>query len=358
MTGEELLELALKAKDPEKKLEYCTKYLELNPNDSEAWYYKTEILGWLGRVRERRESARQEVKDKPSGFVRAQIAAHVTGYDEHSLELFNKVLDEDPTFARAWYEKGVNLTNLDRYEEAIICFEKALEFSQSKILEAIAWCEKALALFGLKRYEEAMECIDRSLEIDPVLPKALLIKGFLLEEKGTQKKKIGIGRNEEALRLYEKALELYNDVINILKNPTEDSLKLRNTAIKSKQILEEEYEELKRSEGEVKLEAESSTGMSPNVAGVLCSVLGWATGIVFVLWEKKSKFVKFHAWQSIMTFGVLTVASLIMSPIPILNYLIYCLSFVLWLILMIQAGRGEMWKVPLVGDWAERQIGK
>ena len=347
-----MLELALKAKDPEKKLEYCTKYLELNPNDSEAWYYKAEILSWLGRAREERECIAQSTKDEPDDF----LIARVSGYDEHSLELFNKVLDEDPTFARAWYEKGVNLTNLDRYEEAIICFEKALEFSQSKILEAEAWCEKALALVGLKRLEEAMECIDRSLEIDPGHPRALLFKGVFLAEKGTQKKKIG--RNEEALGLYEEALRLYNDVINILKNPTEHRLKLRNTAIKRKQILEEEYKELKRSEGEVKLEAESSTRMSPNVAGVLCYVLGWATGIVFVLWEKKSKFVKFHAWQSIMTFGALTVASLIMSPIPILNYLIYCLSFVLWLILMIQAGRGEMWKVPLVGDWAERQIGK
>ena len=312
MTGEELLELALKAKDPEKKLEYCTKYLELNPNDSEAWEYKAEILDWLGRAREQHECFKQSLKDKPDDFL---IAVSV-GYGEQSLELFNKMLSEDPTFARAWYEKGNSLAVLGRYEEAIICYEKALEFSQSKILEAIAWCEKGHALLKLNRFKEAIECIDRSLEIDPVLPRALAHKGLLLEIIGMQKKEVG--RNEEALRLYEEALRLYNDVINILKNPTEDeTLDLRNTAVKRKQILEEE---LKRSEGEVKLEAESSTGMSPNVAGVLCYVLGWATGIVFVLWEKKSKFVKFHAWQSIMTFGALTVASLIMSPIPILNF--------------------------------------
>jgi uncharacterized membrane protein len=109
-------------------------------------------------------------------------------------------------------------------------------------------------------------------------------------------------------------------------------------------------------------EAESSTGLSANVAGLLCYVLGWVTGIIFIVLEKKSTFVKFHAWQSIMTFGVLTVAQLVLGWIPfvgwILSILIGILMFVLWLILIIQAGTGKMWKVPGAGDWAERQISK
>ena len=115
-------------------------------------------------------------------------------------------------------------------------------------------------------------------------------------------------------------------------------------------------------EGAAKLEAESSTGLSANVAGLLCYVLGWVTGIVFLVLEKKSVFVKFHAWQSIMTFGVLFVISLILSWIPIIGWimgtLIGILSFILWIILIVQAGTGKMWKVPLAGDWAEKQISK
>jgi len=115
-------------------------------------------------------------------------------------------------------------------------------------------------------------------------------------------------------------------------------------------------------EGAAAPEAESSTGMSANVAGLLCYVAGWITGIIFVVLEKKSIFVKFHAWQSIMTFGVLTIAYLIFSWIPfvgwILSILIGILMFVLWIILIIQAGSGKMWKVPLAGDWAEKQISK
>jgi len=115
-------------------------------------------------------------------------------------------------------------------------------------------------------------------------------------------------------------------------------------------------------EGAATPEAESSTGLSANVAGLLCYVAVWITGIIFIVLEKKSIFVKFHAWQSIMTFGVLTVAYLIFSRIPfigwILSILIGILMFVLWIILIIQAGTGKMWKVPLAGDWAEKQISK
>jgi len=114
--------------------------------------------------------------------------------------------------------------------------------------------------------------------------------------------------------------------------------------------------------GAAKPEAETSVGLSANVAGLLCYVGGWISGIVFVVLEKKSQFVKFHAWQSIMTFGVLNVAYLILFWIPIIGWvlawIISILSFVLWIILMVQAGTGKMWKLPWAGNWAEKQASK
>ncbi len=108
--------------------------------------------------------------------------------------------------------------------------------------------------------------------------------------------------------------------------------------------------------------SETSTGLSSNVSGLLCYVLGWISGIVFLVIEKKSNFVKFHAFQSIMTFGVLTVASLVLSWIPfiggILSWIISILAFVLWIILMVQAATGRIWKLPGAGNWAERQVNK
>jgi len=66
----------------------------------------------------------------------------------------------------------------------------------------------------------------------------------------------------------------------------------------------------------------TGTGLEPNVAGLLCYVLIWVTGLIFYLIEKENRFVRFHAMQSIIVFGTLTVASLILGVIPIIGWVI------------------------------------
>ncbi|MFU8795724.1 MAG: zinc-ribbon domain-containing protein [Dehalococcoidia bacterium] len=131
----------------------------------------------------------------------------------------------------------------------------------------------------------------------------------------------------------------------------------------------------KPSEVGARPEAESSTGMSANIAGLLCYLFTWITGIIFVVIEKKSTFVRFHAWQSIMVFGVLTVAQIIFSGILatigavtvspglilfawVVGIIIWILIVILWIVLMIMAGTGRMWKVPGAGNWAEKMANR
>ena len=64
-------------------------------------------------------------------------------------------------------------------------------------------------------------------------------------------------------------------------------------------------------------EAKTSTGMNQNVAGLLCYLAGWITGLIFFLIEKENRFVRFHAMQSIITFGSLTVLFMVLGFIPI-----------------------------------------
>jgi len=102
----------------------------------------------------------------------------------------------------------------------------------------------------------------------------------------------------------------------------------------------------------------SSTGLDGNVAGFFCYLLGFVTGIVFLLVEKKSSFVKFHAMQSTITFLSLFVISIILGMIPVLGLLVYpiwILSLILWLLLMIKALRGERYMLPIVGKMAEEK---
>jgi uncharacterized membrane protein len=105
---------------------------------------------------------------------------------------------------------------------------------------------------------------------------------------------------------------------------------------------------------------QSSTGLDENVAGFLCYLLGFITGIVFLVVEKKSSFVKFHAKQSTITFLGLFVIKIVMSWIPVINLLvlpILVFSLILWLVLMIKALKGERFLLPIVGKMAEEKSG-
>jgi len=103
--------------------------------------------------------------------------------------------------------------------------------------------------------------------------------------------------------------------------------------------------------------SKTSTGLDNNVASGLCYILGWITGLIFFLLEKEDQDVRFHAMQSIVVFGgisLLQVAltiSIIGTPlIP----LVAIIGFVLWILLMIKGFQGERYKLPVAGDLAEK----
>ncbi|SET34081.1 Uncharacterized membrane protein [Salinibacillus kushneri] len=96
--------------------------------------------------------------------------------------------------------------------------------------------------------------------------------------------------------------------------------------------------------------------MDLNVAGLLCYLAGIITGIIFFVIEKDSRFVRFHALQSIFTFLGIFVISMILAFIPIIGWMLslilYPLTLILWIILMINAYRGHYFKLPIIGDMA------
>jgi uncharacterized membrane protein len=111
--------------------------------------------------------------------------------------------------------------------------------------------------------------------------------------------------------------------------------------------------------------APATSGIDENVAGLLCYVLGWVTGIIFLLIDKRP-FVKFHAAQSIVVFGGLTVLRIglgFMGGVTggligwgaygALSLLLGLVGFVLWILLMVKAFQHELFKLPVVGPIAD-----
>ena len=102
----------------------------------------------------------------------------------------------------------------------------------------------------------------------------------------------------------------------------------------------------------------STMNMDQNLAGLLCYLVGWVTGLIFFLIEKENKFVRFHAMQSIVVFGAFSVLSIVLSFIPVVGWILGTIlgvaAFVLWIILMVKAYQGQKWKLPVAGDIAEK----
>lgn len=87
-------------------------------------------------------------------------------------------------------------------------------------------------------------------------------------------------------------------------------------------------------------------------------MLFWVTGLEFLFVENKDKFVRFHAIQSIVTFGALTIAlALVFIPVIgwIFGWLSIIVAFILWLILMVKAYQGKKMKIPIAGNIAEKR---
>jgi len=110
----------------------------------------------------------------------------------------------------------------------------------------------------------------------------------------------------------------------------------------------------------------TSTGLTENVAGLLCYVAGWASGLVFILIEKENKIVRFHAMQSIVAFGAITVLLIILTTLglmpvigilfDILSIFVWILSVVLWIVLMVKAYQETSFTLPGAGDFAQKLL--
>ena len=113
----------------------------------------------------------------------------------------------------------------------------------------------------------------------------------------------------------------------------------------------------------------TSTGVDPRLSSVLCYAGWWVTGIVFLLAERRHSGVRFHAAQSIVVFGAVTVALFLCGGASAVTFflaisrfqlvqtianVLWLAAVVLWLYLLLTTWRGDTWRVPLAGDLAKK----
>jgi len=113
-------------------------------------------------------------------------------------------------------------------------------------------------------------------------------------------------------------------------------------------------------EEEVVVNGKSSLNMSENFAALIAYLFGWLSGLIIFLLEKESRFVRFHALQSLIFFGAMSLILGVLGRIPVIGWVFAVVggiaTFGYWIIGMIKAYQGELYRFPIVGDIAAGQI--
>ncbi len=113
------------------------------------------------------------------------------------------------------------------------------------------------------------------------------------------------------------------------------------------------------SAGAAPASAATAAGLQDNVAGLLCYFL--IPAIIFLVMEpyNRNKFIRFHAFQSIIYEIAWIIVCAVIGMLPIVNLLLWPLAnlafFIGWIICLIKAFQGQMFKLPVIGPIAEKQ---
>jgi tetratricopeptide (TPR) repeat protein len=152
-------------------INYFNKALDINKNDENAWYFKGTCLYALKK------------------------------YDD-ALACFDMTLKIDVEFVPAWMQEGAILTYLEKYSDANECFDKVIKLGSAEndyLENDYLLYNKGFCLFNLQRYNEALDCYNRATELNSKNEYNWLFKGECLRS---------LHQFQEALDCYEQAIKL------------------------------------------------------------------------------------------------------------------------------------------------------
>lgn len=204
----------------------------LKPNPSERYgsFHELRVdLEPIWKERTGRKFEIPQIGEKPAGFWSSKgMSLSNLGRYEEAIGCFDKALAIDSGYPAAWGGKGVALDGLGRFNEAISCYDRALAIDPRNV---IVWLNKAFPLGKLGRHEEAIACYDKALAIDSSKANAWSGKGICLKS---------LGQYSEAIVCYDKALAIdprnayaWNNKSNALKalKRTEEAIECLDKAL-------------------------------------------------------------------------------------------------------------------------------
>ncbi|QLA18788.1 tetratricopeptide repeat protein [Desulfolutivibrio sulfoxidireducens] len=212
LKGELLIHLYLNSEG----IKYLSKAVEFGGNT--AWFLGCLSLGYFNtkNKNEAKKIAENTLLVMPNSgndYLGQGHALLILDKYEDALIAFQKAIELVPTNPRLWTNYGNTYYSLKRYQEALEAHEKSLQID---ISYATAWNNKANALQEMKSYDESLHAYDKAIGIDETYSVAWHNKGNILRS---------LNRENDALQAYEKALQFdknftaaWNGKGNVLKD--------------------------------------------------------------------------------------------------------------------------------------------
>jgi uncharacterized membrane protein len=106
----------------------------------------------------------------------------------------------------------------------------------------------------------------------------------------------------------------------------------------------------------------AQSGLSDNAAGALAYVT-FIPAVIFLIVEpyNKNSYIKFHSWQCIFLSIAAFAANTVLAMIPILGWILIPFISLAFLVIaiwvLLKALKGERYKLPFIGNLAEKQAG-
>ncbi|MDO9537809.1 MAG: tetratricopeptide repeat protein [Thermoplasmata archaeon] len=137
-----------------------------------------------------------EIRPSDDSWFNRGVALEKMGKSEQAIECFDKALEQNPNDSWAWFNKGVSLHRLGLLGEALYCYDKALTYNPN---DPDLLSNKGIALRTLGRADEAMQCYKKALSINPG-------DSGIWSNMGVTYRVMGM--NDAALDAYDKALKI------------------------------------------------------------------------------------------------------------------------------------------------------
>jgi len=129
------------------------------------------------------------------GWTNKGIVLAFGNQHDEAIHCYDKAIEIDPNYAVAWMNKGLTLEKLGKYDDAVQCYDKAIELDSQNWIHLY---NKGTTLLHLGRHNEAIECYNRALQISPNNPAIWSNGGIALQR---------LGRYDEAIAYHNKAVE-------------------------------------------------------------------------------------------------------------------------------------------------------